>query len=88
MVLIDFLNQKIPGGGKKPPKSWPPLAKILYTRLLPKLKDLSGEKLNIIWLLRMRPHFVLVKFFIHIPQGRNWGGGGGTNAPCEITLEA
>ena len=34
----------------------------------------------------MRPHFVEVKFYIHIttePQLR----GGGTNAPCEITLE-
>ena len=34
----------------------------------------------------MRPHFVEVKFYIHIttePQLR----GGGTNAPCEISLE-
>ena len=37
MVLIDFLNKTIPGGGKKQPggakKILPPLAKILCTRL-------------------------------------------------------
>ena len=49
MVLIDFLNKTIPGGGKNfffalRAKSCPPLAKILCMRLKLQYSTIGGKK--------------------------------------------